>query len=75
MSGIKLKDIMPVMQDTDDTIVFIKQESDKYPQREAMTARDALADFSERIVSEVAPFIHEDGEYAGNIYTLRAEEG
>lgn len=71
---IKLKDIMPVMGDKNGTIVFIKHEDDKYPRREAMTARDALAEFGKCAVREVSPFIQEGGEYMGNVYTLRAKE-
>lgn len=68
---IMLKQIMPIMKDAGDTIVFIAHETGRMAHKEVMVAREALTKYGKCAVREVAPYIHPDGEYAGNVYVLR----
>lgn len=74
---ILLSDLMPVMGDTGHgTVVWITTDTqintylaDKRP----MPADEALAAFGSRVVSRCRPYLHQDGEYAGNVYWLPDE--
>lgn len=70
MERITLGDIMPIMKDTGDTLVFIADEPGYTAHKDVMVAREALAEYGKCAVCEVGPYIHLDGEYVGNIYVI-----
>lgn len=72
---ILLGQLLPIMKDTGDTLVFIASEPGFAAHKDVMVAREALAEYGKCAVREVAPYIHPDGEYAGNIYVIASSKG
>lgn len=67
---VLLRQLMPLLNDTGKDTVFITGELDRCGDKDTMTAADALDMFGDVPVQKVWPFIHTDGEFAGNVYVL-----